>query len=518
MKSKSNIIANNAFALYFRMLFTLGVSLYTSRIVLNELGITDFGIFNVVAGVVGVLSFINNSMAGATSRFLTFDLGKSDKITLSRTFNLSISIHLLIAGIILIIAETIGLWFIYHKLVIPEGKLLEAIWVFHFSVFSAVLGILTVPYIAIINAYERMNIFAVISIVEVVLRLLIVIVLPYIASSKLISYSILTAGVSVAVLLIYYIVCSKLFEEAKLRKLIWDQPLFMRMASFAGWVLNGNLAVVGYTQGINILLNLFFGPVINASRGIAMQVQNAVNNFSYNFQKAMNPQIVKSYAVGELNRMHRLIFSSSKITFFLLFVVCIPILFNTNFILEVWLKQVPEYTIIFVQLSLIISLISTLSYSLIVAIHAYGDIKKFQIWEGTILLMIIPISYLFLFLGYGPESTLIVHLVLSLIAQIIRVWIVSSAVGFKSQDYLNRVILKLFITVPFCLILPYFVNLFQEEGWIRLLLSVICAIFSVGFFAYLFALDKAEKEFTKHFINKLIKKRNQEKDVISNTF
>lgn len=506
MSSKSAQITNNAFSLYIRMLITLAVSLYTSRVVLNELGISDFGVYNVVGGVVGMFAFINNSMAGATGRFLTFDLGKQDIKILAKTFNLSISIHLVIAGFILLLGETVGLWFVLNKLVIPAERLNAALWVYHFSIAAAVIGILTVPYVAIINAYEKMKVFSVVSIIEVVLRLIIVLLLPFLTFDKLVIYAILTCLISILVFIIYYIVCYRMFPETHINALIWDSVLFKRMAVFAGWVMNGNLAVAAYTQGINILLNMFFGPAVNAARGIAIQVQNAVNNFSYNFQKAMNPQITKSYAAGDLDRMHRLVFSSSKITFLLLFMVCLPICFETNFILIKWLKQIPEYTVIFVQLTMIISLVSSLSYSLIVSIHAYGDIKRFQIWEGTILLLIIPICYFLLKNGFGPTSTLVVHLVISVIAQILRMFIVSKAVKLSNLAYFNKVMLKLLITVPFCLILPYLLNTQMAEGWFRLFLNCIVSVLSVVGFGYLLGLDKTEKEFVKQLLTKYKRK------------
>ncbi|MBD1432231.1 lipopolysaccharide biosynthesis protein [Sphingobacterium sp. DN00404] len=504
MGERAGFMAKNTIALYFRMLFTLGVGLYCSRVVLNILGIDDFGIYNIVGGVIGMLAFINSSMAGATQRFLTFELGKSNKFVLTKTFNLSITIHILIAAVILVLTETIGLWLVYNKLVIPTDRLDTALWVFHSSVLASAIGIITVPYVAIINAHEKMNIFAYISILEVVLRLGIVFLLPLFPMDKLQLYGILTCAVSVVTFLVYFFICTKLFEEARVRRLIWDSRLFKRMIVFSGWVLNGNLAVVGYTQGVSILLNLFFGPAVNAARGIATQVQNAVNNFSYNFQRAMNPQIIKSYAANDLERMHRLIYSSTKITFFLLFIVCIPIYFDTHFVLLKWLKQIPPHTVVFVQLSLLISLVSSLSYSLIVAIHSYGDIKRFQLWEGTILLMILPASYVLLKNGYPAESTLIIHLLFSIVAQVARVLIVRKAVKFHLSEYFHKVIFKIIITVPFCLIVPFLINENMDSGWLRLGIMTTASIFSVCCFGYLLALGKDEKIVIHYLFNKII--------------
>lgn len=491
-KRSNQIVQNTAF-LYFRMLLSMGIGLYASRIVLEVLGVEDFGVFNVVGGVVSMLTFLNNSLSSASQRFLTFELGKNNIMELSKVFNISVSIHLAIAGLVVLLAETVGLWFLYHKLSIPPERFDAALWVYHFCVLTAFFGILQAPYIAMIISREEMSLFAYISILETVLRLLIVYLLKVIMFDKLSLYGILTFSVSFFIFLLYWQVCRKRFVETRIKHFIWDRKRSIQILSFSGWVLNGNLAVVGYTQGVNILLNIFFGPAVNAARGIAFQLQNAVNNFSYNFQKAMNPQITKSYASGDMGLMHRLVFVSSKVTFFLTLIPCIPILIETNFFLEKWLGKFPDHTISFVRISVLITIISALSYSMIVSIHSTGTIKKFQLWEANILLMIVPISYFLLKKGGTPEVAYWTTLVLMIIAQSARVVIVSKAIDFKLYTYFNEVILRILLGLPLCLILPYWVFVNMNEGWSRLIILVVVVCISVGLSFYFLVCSKSEQ-------------------------
>ena len=411
----TKLIAKNTMLLYFRMFLTLGVSLYTSRVVLNTLGVEDFGIYNVVGGVVMMFSFLNSSMASATQRFLSFELGKNDLIQLKKVFSMSVNIHVIIALAIFILAETIGLWFLNTKLVIPAERLYAANWVYQFSILSFMVTILSVPYNAIIIANERMKVYAYVSIIEVILKLIILYILVWFGFDKLKLYAILVFFVSAIIWLIYKTYCNSNFSESKYQY-YWDKPLFSTLMNYAGWNLFGNLAVVTMVQGINIMLNLFFGPIVNAARGIAYQVNGAVNSFVINFQMAMNPQIVKSYASGDLKYMHKIIFQGAKYSFFLLFILSLPILLETELILKIWLKNVPEHTIIFTRLAIINVLIDSISGPLMTAAQATGNIKKYQAIVGGLLLLILPISYLFLIMGYPPEITLYISISISIIA------------------------------------------------------------------------------------------------------
>ncbi|MCY4778541.1 lipopolysaccharide biosynthesis protein [Sphingobacterium sp. UT-1RO-CII-1] len=503
--NKSQTIAKNTGFLYFRMLFNLAVTLYTSRVVLEVLGVEDFGIYNVTGGVIAMFFFLTTSLSSSTQRFLTFEMGREGEGKLERVFNVSFSIHMIIAGLIIILGETIGLWFVQNKLVIPEGRMHAALAVYHLSIVMAVLGIINVPFTALIIARERMNVFAIVSIVETCLRLLIVFVLLVIAYDKLILYAVLSGLVSFLIFLIYQVVCRKNFSESRLKKLIWDKDLFKQIGGFAVWVMNGNLAVMGYTQGLNILLNLFFGPSVNAARGIGVQVQNAVTGFSSNFQTSINPQITKSYASGDLAYMHKLIITGSKLSFLLLFMISLPIVIEANFVLNQWLVSVPEYSVSFVRLTLVIALITTLSHSLIVSVHATGKLRKFQLIEGTILLLIVPIAYWCLKLGYPPECVYVIHLLVAVVAQIARIVIVLPMINMSIMDYINKIVLRIipsFFLAVLITVIPFY---YMDENWLRLFMVCLAAGFSVVALSYTTALDTRERDVLTGLVKSFIK-------------
>ena len=325
-KENNKCIAKNTSMLYIRMLLTMAVTLYTSRVILNTLGVEDYGIYNVVGGFVAMMGFLNNSMAVATQRFLSFEIGKKSNSQFSRVFSMSMSIHILIALVILVLAETVGLWFVKTQLTIPIERMGAALWVFHFSILAFIVNVISVPYNATIIAHERMNVFAWVSIIDVSLKLLIVFILQWFGYDKLKFYALLMFGVALIIRLIYGSYCSRKFVESKFH-FYWDKSLFKTIMSFAGWSLWGGAASVLHSQGVNILLNIFFGPAINAARGIAYQIQGAVNSFVSNFQIAINPQIIKSYASSKIEYMHQLIFQGAKYSFYLLFALSLPILF-----------------------------------------------------------------------------------------------------------------------------------------------------------------------------------------------
>ncbi len=318
-------IAKNTMFLYVRMFFIMAVSLYTSRVVLSTLGVDDFGIYNVVGGVVSMFGFLNGALAVCTQRYLNYELGRGDANRLQKVFITSLTIHALISIIVVILAETIGLWFLYNKMTIPDARMNAAFWVYQFSIITTVVLMMSVPYNAAIIAHEKMSAFAYISVLEVILRLAIVFLLQIGNFDRLIFYAFLMLVVQMSIRVIYGLYCNKHFCETKFR-MLWDGTLFREMLGFSGWSIFGNLAGVASTQGLNILLNMFFNPIVNAARGISVQVQNALMQFSVNFQTAMNPQITKSYATGDYNYMHGLIYRSSKFTFFLLYLFSLPII------------------------------------------------------------------------------------------------------------------------------------------------------------------------------------------------
>lgn len=464
--------------LYFRTLIMMIVGLYTSRIVINALGINDYGIYNIVGGIVGLFGFINSSMTRSTQRFLNFELGKKDSKSINSVFSNSIIIHFVIALVIFILAETIGLWFVINKLVIPPGQLSAALIVYQCTILSTMLMIIGVPYNSLIIAYEQMNIFAYFSMVDVFLKLCVAYFISSIAADRLGIYALLLLIIQIISFLIYFIYCKRKFSDIKL--IIKFNPiLFKQMFSFTSWTVIGELAYIGFTQGINILLNLFFGPIINATRAISVQVQNAVKQFAGGFQTAMNPQIVKSYSNGDKEYLNRLVFEGSRISFFLVFIFSVPFLLETNLILTLWIKMVPEYCCSFVRLILVISIVDAMITPLIIAASATGVIRNYQIVLGGLLLTIVPISYLFLKLGLLPTVVMYVHLGITIITLFVRLYYAKKLNGLNIKRYFYNVIIKSIVSVtPAFLVIWYFHYYFLEHlnVFSRLMMTIIYMI------------------------------------------
>ncbi len=499
--SNNKRIAKNTLMLYFRMILTMLVSLYTSRVVLNTLGVEDFGIYNVVGGFVTMFGFLNSAMASATQRFLAFEIGKGDHEQLRNVFSMSINIHFLIAFIIFILAETVGLWFVNTQLTIPSGRMGAAQWEYQFSILAMMVNMVSVPYNAMIIAHERMNVFAWVSIAEVSLKLFIVFMLQWFGFDKLKFYAVLTFCVSLIIRFIYGFYCSRQFKESRFRY-FWDKSLFKTLASYAGWNLWGNLAAVLKGQGVNVLLNIFFGPVVNAARGIAYQVSGAINQFVANFQMAMNPQIIKSYAVNDLKYMHQLIFRGAKYSFFLLFTLSLPILLETEQILRVWLKIVPDYTVIFTRLVIINVLIDCISGPLMTAAQASGKIKLYQSVVGGLLILNLPISYLFLKFGFQPQVTIFVSIGISVLALMLRLLILRNLVKLKIENFFYQVILKITIVGIFAAIIPLLFSIFMDISIHRFVIVTLTSIVSSLSVIFFLGLSNDERIY---FINGLKK-------------
>lgn len=494
ISSNNKRIAKNTLLLYFRMLVTMAVSLYTSRVVLNILGVEDFGIYNVVGGIVAMFGFINGSMTSATQRYLTFELGQNNRAQLTKVFSTSLSIHGIISFLIIVLAETVGLWFLWNKMQIPADRMNAAFWVFQCSVAASVIMIMSVPYNAAIIAHERMSAFAYISIIEVSLKLLIVCFLRYFHTDKLILYAVLIVIVQFLIRLCYSWYCNRHFNETKYRW-SWDKGLFKEMTGFASWNMFGSLAAITFTQGLNLLLNMFFGPVVNAARGIAVQAQTAIGQFSSNFQTALNPQITKSYATGDMEYMHGLIFRSAKFSFFLLLLLLsLPVLIETKAILTLWLKIVPDHTVVFLRIMLCTTWVYAVSNPLITAASATGKIKLYQSVVGGLLLLILPISYLCLRFGLPAYSVFIVHLVIEITAQFARLLMLKRMIKLSLREYFSKVVWCIFKVTAIALAVPLAVAYWQPgEGiWNLLTIFLICAI-STSMSVYWFGLTPGEK-------------------------
>lgn len=492
--SDNKRIFQNTMFLYFRMILIVCIGLYTSRVVLQTLGITDYGIFNAVGGVVAMLGFLNTSMASSSQRFITYALGEGGESKVNQVFVTSFWVHLAVAFIVLLVAETIGLWFVYEKMVIPEERFNAAFWVYQCSIVSAIIAILGVPYNSLIIAYERMSIFAYISIVEVLMLLGIVFILRLGGFDKLIMYSVLILTVRTIIFLIYKFYCNKYLFASKLR-CFFEKDLFGRIVKFSLWSMNGHLALVGASQGINLLLNIFFGPTINAAHGVATQVQSHVYSFCTNFNLASKPQITKLYANSMYEDMHRLVIQSSKFSFYLMMILALPLMMNVSTILHWWLGLVPDYAAQFVIVMLLSSMARSLSFPLIASVHATGDLKKFQIWEGSVLLLVVPIAYLLLKFGHvNPVIVMCVYFVLEIVAQFIRVWIVLPMIHMPYRDYIIGVVRPLALVIPCAALLPFlyiWINISQNVFIV--LGSIVLCFFYILLIVYLLGITDTEK-------------------------
>lgn len=491
--SSNKRIAKNTLLLYARMLLLLVVSLYTSRVVLATLGIEDYGLYNVVGGIVSMFTFISMAMGNSTQRYITFALGKGDSKELKEVVSASCVIHWVLAILILIFSETIGLWFLYNKMVIPEDRMVAAEWVYQFSIVACMVTIISVPYNAMIIAHEKMSAFAFISILDAVLKLLIVYMIQITGHDKLIIYAALILGVNFLDRIIYQVYCFKHFEEARKIKLTTKIPQLKDMSSYAGWSMVGNLAYIGFTQGLNILLNIFFGPIVNAARAIAVQVQGAVKGFVTNFQTAVNPQIIKSYAQGEFARLHTLIYLGSKFSFFLLYCMVLPIAIEAEILLGLWLKEVPEGAVTFTILTLLILLVDTLSNPIDKANQATGKIRIYQIVEGGSLLLILPIAYIVLKLGGKPYSVFVVQMIVMYCVQILRLFVVCHKINMSKREYVKRVLLRVILVAIVSAVIPLILYYYLPNTIVSFFVVVIISVASVLVTSYVLGLTQNER-------------------------
>ncbi|MGP9670036.1 hypothetical protein ACT3S9_01750 [Pseudoalteromonas sp. AOP31-A2-14] len=498
--TKYKRMAKNAGMLYFRMLLTMGVALYTSRVVLQTLGVDDFGIYHVVAGFVTMLGFLHGAMSSATQRFLAFELGKSGEKDMPGIFSMSINIHILIALVVLILGETIGLWFVKTQMTIPPDRMLAAQWVFHISLVSFMITIISVPYNALIIANEKMSVFAWVSIFDVMLKLLIVFMLGWFGFDKLILYALLSLCVVLIIFLIYRAYCHSKFKDSQF-KFYWDKTLFKVMMSYTGWNLWGNVAAVMSGQGVNILLNIFFGPAVNAARAIAMQVSAALNSFVQNIQVAVNPQIIKSYAENDIAFMHQLVCYGAKYNFFVLLFLSMPVVINTELVLEAWLGSVPDYAVIFLQLMILNILIDAISAPLITSAQATGRIKLYQIVVGGILLLNVPLSYLLLKIGSEPYIVVLAGVCTSIFALLARLVILKKLIELSVVKFFTGVVIRSLLIISFTSALYYFILSFFSKSlgfWWGSIIISICVLVAIA----IFGLEKQERNF-------LLKKSSQ---------
>ena len=488
-------IAKNTAILYVRMLFIMVISLYTSRVILSTLGEVDFGLYNVIGSIVVAFSFLNGVMSSACSRYFAIELGRKDEKALNNVFNLNITLFLAIGFVILILAETIGLWFMNNKMQIPSDRMEAAQWVYQCSVAAFIVNMITTPYRAIVTAREDMKVHAYCSVVEAVLKLMIVYVLTIISYDKLSLYAVLTLGLSVGVSAFYHFYCRHYYKECRF-SFYFERGLFVEIFHYTKWQVLGAMADVGKNSGINIILNMFFGALLNAARGIAYQVNMNINQFVANFTMSFNPQIIKAYAVGETKEMMNLVFFSSKVSYFLLFMLVFPVCVEIDPILTLWLGEVPEYTAIFCRLTLLASLVDSLSYSLSAAVRATGNVRLFQSLVSGVLLLAVPIAYvMYKWGGFTAPSVFYMLLIISCIAQTLRIYVMMRIHKMRITEYFHQVLVPILSVSLLSLPLPCILHEYLTSSiWTSLLVIMLCVISSaLGiFFVGLTAVERTK--------------------------
>ncbi len=499
-------IAKNTLLLYVRMLFTMAVSLFTSRVILNTLGVEDYGINNVVGGIVTMFSVLSGSLSSSISRFITFELGKGNIERLKTIFSTGVNIQLGMSVLIIIIAEAVGIWFLNTKMNIPTDRMVAANWVFQCAILTFVLNLLSVPYNAAIIAHEKMSAFAYISVVEVSLKLIIVYMLMISPFDRLETYAVLLLLVGAVIRFIYGYYCKRHFEECTYH-FVFDKPVLKEMTGFAGWNFLGNGAYMLNTQGVNILMNLYFGVAVNAARGIATQVDAALKQFVNNFTTAVNPQITKSYAQGDLDYMHKLVCRSAKFSAFLMMFFAVPIILETNTILTIWLKTVPDYAVIFLQWIIISSFMDTvLANSLVTSMFATGKIKRYQIIVTTVGCLVFPLSWIAFKLGFEPQVGYILYFIIYTILLFVRLYLLKDMVKLPVMMYIREVLYKLAPIIVVGFSIPGILILTMDAGWLRLILVCLLSVLVTAASEYFIGLSNKEKNFVAEKIKLVIGK------------
>lgn len=507
MASPDNIrIVKNTGILYVRMLILMFLGFYTSRVVLNSLGVVDYGVYNVVGGIVAVFSILTTAMSGTTQRYITIALGENNINKLKETFSVGLSIHLIISLILFICIEILGLYFLYNYAVIPKDRLTAAFWVFQISTITAILTIINVPFNGTIIAHEKMSAFAFFSIIDVVTKLLIYFILPYTSLDKLIVYACLLFISSIINFISMQIYCIKKFIEAKY-KLSWNKGMFKSMFGMTSWSLIDKVAYIGFAQGVTLVTNIFFGPAVNAASGIASQGSNVISQFTQNFQVAVNPQITKSYANGDLENMHKLIIRSAKFSCFLLLYLIIPIFFEAEILLKLWLGNVPDHAVLYLKLSLITSLINAIINPLQTSNMACGRVRNYLLARNLILLLILPVTYFTYKFGGIPESSVIVNISMFTIAMIVGAKILQSQIQLKFSLFLHEIVLNITIITILSCIIPFLIHIYLDNDIARLIITTLSSIVSTSLLIYIVGLNNKERQFISERIKNHLKKK-----------
>lgn len=487
------------------MLFILLIGLYTSRVVLNTLGVEDFGVYEVVGGVVAMFSILSSSLSTAISRFITFSLGKNDPEESTKVYSTSIIIQIVLTIVIVVLIELIGVWYLYHKMNLPEGRIDAAYWVLQCSIATFGLSLINVPFDAEIVAHEDMKIYALFSILDAILLLLIVVALRFIQADRLVMYGVLIMCSSVLMRFLYILYCKRHYQECHFT-LKLDKRLLKELGAFTGWHLMGESAWIINNQGVTLLVNFFFGVAMNTARGIATRIFGLVNKFSLNFMTALSPQITKTYAEGDLKAMHTLIFRGTKLSYYLMLILAIPILAETPIILRLWLKIVPDNAVLFARLSVVSALIIVLGTPLVKAQLATGNLKKYQIVISSCTIGVFPLTWVAYKCGLPAEFTYHVFNLVYFVVLFVRIYLVKDLIDLPWKKFLTDVYLRVFIVSIVAALFPFILCRLQPESVWRLVETLFVSTVSVCVTVYSIGLNGEERNAVLGYIKRFIGK------------
>lgn len=491
--SSNKRIVKNTIFLYVRMMVVMIVALFTSRIILNTLGAIDYGIYNVVGGIVTIVAFLNSALGGSTSRYLTFALGEGILEKQEKTFGAALNLHICIALLVLIVGETIGLWFFYEKMIIPEDRVSAALWVYQFSIVTTMISFTQVPYNASLIAHEKMSIYAYVGLYEAFSRLVIAYLITISPIDNLVFYGSLLLLNTIAVQMFYRWYAAKNFSECRF-SLVKDKALYKQLLSYGGWDLFGNLAVVCQGQGVNLLLNVFFGPVVNAARAIAFQIQGAVLQFVSNFMTAVRPQVIKNYAEGNVERMYSLTFYTAKFSYMLMLALVVPICSEIKFILHLWLGDaIPENTALFAVLVLVTYTWRTFHIAALMPFHAIGNIKTGNIIIGSLMIATLPIGYVLFRIGIPAYSVFLVIFAVEIVGMFAIYWLIHNYEYFPYLDIFRKILIPSTAVTLLTVALPLYIIHFMEDGWLRLILVCVSSEITLVLSAFYIGLNKSER-------------------------
>ncbi len=504
--SANKRIAKNSIFLSIRMVVVLCINLYTTRAVLSLLGVDDYGVYNVVCGFVSMFTFLNTSMSNGIQRFFNYELGKNGVENANKIFCTSVLIQLILAFIVVALCESFGLWYLHNKMIVPEGRMFAAEMIFQFSMISFLLIVFQAPFVAAVMAHERMDFYAIINVVDAVLKLCIVFTVPLLVGDYLVLYGLLLALVSLFDFMCYYVYCRRNFVEIHLSR-VFHKEIFKSMLSFSGWNLFGSFSNMMRDQGINLIMNLFYGPVVNAARGIAVQINAGINGFVSNILTPVRPQVIQSYAKGEIDRALRLTYSISKFSLVFLYMLSLPVCLEIEYVLKLWLgANVPKHTSTFVLIILMTSAVLIMMGAMATLVHASGEMRKYQLYGSVVKFLSVPIAFIMLKYGAKPEWALIMVLIFDVLGFFVGLFIIKGIMSFSIMDYLKKVIVPLFPVFLITFLISYPVVLFMEMGGGRLICVISSSIIGAVFIFYFLGLSSSEKTIIRQIVERMVKK------------